>query len=212
MILAGTLSLAAFSSADVITQSNSFDLIAGSVACSSGGKSTVNSYGRGFTVGGPFSVSSAFFGVEIARDNRGAQSITVDLYDGWTTQGDNLFMTGGLIGTSTFDLGDMAMAIHTLGINAVSNTGQIGMVVTSNDDGTSNGFDTGFYIGSNNLGQTGPSYIAAADCGIPDLLDLGAIGFGDMHMVMGLEGSPVPEPASIAALGLGALVLLRRRK
>ncbi len=57
------------------------------------------------------------------------------------------------------------------------------------------------FVGSNNLGQTAPTYLAAADCGItePDTTD--SIGFPDMQLVMNVTGellgagsdiSPVP--------------------
>ncbi|RLE27116.1 MAG: hypothetical protein DRJ61_17770 [Acidobacteria bacterium] len=49
-----------------------------------------------------------------------------------------------------------------------------------------------FYIGSNADGQTGPSYIAAASCGITEPTDTAAIGFPDMHIVMNVTGDVLP--------------------
>ena len=45
-----------------------------------------------------------------------------------------------------------------------------------------------FFIGSNNLGQTAPSYLAAADCGVPEPTNTATIGFPDMHIVMNVTG------------------------
>ena len=45
-----------------------------------------------------------------------------------------------------------------------------------------------FFIGSNNLGQTGPSYLLAADCGVTVPTPTGSIGFPGMHIVMNVTG------------------------
>ena len=53
----------------------------------------------------------------------------------------------------------------------------------------------GFFIGSNGLGETGPSYISAADCGITAPTTTAAIGFPAMMIVMnvtGNDGAPCP--------------------
>ncbi|MBC8098179.1 MAG: hypothetical protein H7Y11_01940 [Armatimonadetes bacterium] len=49
---------------------------------------------------------------------------------------------------------------------------------------TSNTFGDRFFIGSNNDGQTDPSYLYAPDCDIEDLTDLAALGYPNMHVVM----------------------------
>src|SRR6185436_1773755 len=57
-----------------------------------------------------------------------------------------------------------------------------------------------FFIGSNNLGQSGPSYISAASCGIANPTNLASIGFPNMHIVMNVLGAcgpcatPTPTP------------------
>ena len=64
---------------------------------------------------------------------------------------------------------------------------------------TPNGQTAGnsFFIGSNALGQTAPSYLAAADCGVTEPTDTAAIGFPGMHIgrvalhLMGHSASPV---------------------
>jgi len=48
------------------------------------------------------------------------------------------------------------------------------------------------FPGANNLPQTRPSYLAAADCGVNDPLDTAAIGFPDSHWVMVVHGDEVP--------------------
>jgi len=46
-----------------------------------------------------------------------------------------------------------------------------------------------FFIGSNALGQSGPSFIRAADCGVAEITNLAAIGFPNMHLVMSVSGN-----------------------
>jgi hypothetical protein len=48
------------------------------------------------------------------------------------------------------------------------------------------------FPGANNLPQTRPSYLAAADCGVNDPIDTAGIGFPDSHWVMVVHGDEVP--------------------
>ena len=57
-----------------------------------------------------------------------------------------------------------------------------------------------FFIGSNPDPETGPSYLSAADCGIPDPTPTGDLGFPDMHIVMNVNGScPSGSPTPTTA-------------
>src|SRR5438045_4276873 len=56
-----------------------------------------------------------------------------------------------------------------------------------------------FFIGSNPDPETGPSYLSAADCGVPDPTPVAALGFPNMHIVFNVNGScaqgtPTPTP------------------
>ncbi len=57
--------------------------------------------------------------------------------------------------------------------------------IWADDRGSDNGQ---FYPGSNSLGETGPSYLRAADCGIVNYTTNAAIGFPDGHLVMTIFG------------------------
>jgi len=51
-----------------------------------------------------------------------------------------------------------------------------------------------FFIGSNNLGETDPSYIMAPTCGITEPTLISAVGFPNNHYVINVNADPVvPE-------------------
>jgi len=45
-------------------------------------------------------------------------------------------------------------------------------------------------VGCNNLGQTAPTYIRSAACGITDFVTAASVGFGTRHMVLVLHTDP----------------------
>ncbi len=55
---------------------------------------------------------------------------------------------------------------------------------------------TGIWPASNPDGQTGPSYVRSAICGLPAFADLADLGFPDMHMVMRVLGNPAGAPCA----------------
>jgi hypothetical protein len=76
-----------------------------------------------------------------------------------------------------------------------------------------------YWIGMNGLGQTGPTYIASASCGITDPAPLDAIGFFNAHLVMKVNGDigdDFPDDGGDddggvvcpATTGMGAVLLL----
>jgi hypothetical protein len=89
------------------------------------------------------------------------------------------------------------------------------------------------FIGMNNLGQSAPTYIASASCGITDPVDLAGLGFPDAHLVIkvngqdggtgpddggsGDDGGDVPATTGVGlmllvlALGGGSAYFLRRK-
>jgi len=199
LVACSSASLAA--QAIVITQNVDNNTITpgNSVSCNAGGLHVDNWYARGFNLADygitqPFQVSSVRFGVEAASSPAGFQSITVNLYDGYSTSGANL-LPGTLVGSSTFNLANGATFFHVENVSALITSGRVvAEVFTPNGQSAGNGF----FIGSNPNGQTGPSYIKAPDCGVTSLTNLGAIGFGGMHELICIDGQPVPEPATLA--------------
>ena len=195
--------------ADQITHSADQSILSGnSVACQGGGIPTNNSYWRVFDLNsfGIFSdwqVDSVDIGIELAEAlNPGANiSTTINFY--LDPSGD---LTGPrtLIGSIAADIPD-ATALSVLNfaggplVPAGSNLAVEFFV--PGDDTVTNLVDRVF-VGSNNLGETGPSYLQAAACGLPDPTPTGAIGFPGMNIVMNINGTAIPEPSSIALLRL----------
>ena len=174
-----------------ITHSVSDTIIAGSVACNAGGIHTDNSYYRAFTLADfgitqDFNVTMVEIGIEQANGGGGTQPITVNL---WTSSQPfpNGF-PGSLtqIGTANINVPDQALTLFQIPVTGTAPAGSELVVEIFTPDGTAGG--NSFFIGSNSLGQTGPSYILAAACGITVPTDLAAIGFPNMHIVMSVTG------------------------
>jgi|CXWL01.1.fsa_nt_gi hypothetical protein len=207
----------AMANAVVLTQNTSQTIVAGSVACHAGGVTSDNGYSRGYTLSAhgiftAFNVTAVQFGVEVATagaSGGGFQSMTVNIYDGFTIVGGNLVF-GSLAGTAVTSVANGSLFMQNVAISGTINSGLLAVEV---DVPNSIGGDgDSFFIGSNGLGQTGPSYLRSVGCGVPNNAPLSALGFPNQHDIINVEGTAVPEPASMAALSLGALALIRRRR
>jgi len=175
-----------------ITHSASQTIITGnSVSCNAGGLHANNSYFRAFNLTNfgiteDFDISMVEIGVEQAIGAGGTQPITVYLYTSSTA-----FPTGypgslTQIGTANINVPDQSLTLFQIPITGTAPAGSELVVEIFTPDGQTAGHS--FFIGSNNLGQTGPSYIMAADCGITVPTDVGGIGFPGMHIVMNVTG------------------------
>ncbi len=170
-----------------ITHSASQDLIAGnSVACSPdlGFTTTENSYLRTFTladfgVTSGFDVTSVSFGVEASSP---AQPLTVNLY---TLDGDFIYDNMTLIGSATITLPPTDLSLVTVPVTGPAPAGSTLVVELDSPDMSGTGR---FFVGSNNLGQTAPSYLSSESCELPEPTDTADIGVPDMHIVMNVTG------------------------
>ncbi len=190
-----------------ITHSLSQSIVAGnSTACfdDKTGFTRENTYWRAFdmntfTGGQAYDISSISFGVELSSGNGLGQDLDVVL---WTNNGAP-FPGGTLEPLAIFFLtiiNDSSFFVQIPLDQTTVPAGTLELVMeVSSPDGVANG--NVFLIGSNSEGQTGPSYIQAADCGWPDPVDLASIGFPDMHIVFNVDGScpggtPTPTPTA----------------
>ncbi|MCW9066440.1 MAG: T9SS type A sorting domain-containing protein [Ignavibacteriaceae bacterium] len=175
-----------------ITHSTSQSILAGnSVSCNAGGLHADNSYYRAFNLADfgitdDFNVTMVEIGIEQATGAGGTQPITVYLYTS------NPAFPGGFpgsltqIGTADINVPDQALTILQIPVTGTAPVGSELVVEIFTPDGQTAG--NTFFIGSNNLGETGPSYILSVDCAITTPTPTGSIGFPDMHIVMNVTG------------------------
>lgn len=206
--------LAAASHAITISQNLSMVIQQGnSVSCNSGGLHNDNGYFRGFDLADynwnePLVVYSVTFGIQFAKGgNEVGQPMQVRIYDGWS--GSTVLSPGALVGSATTQIGNGSLFLHTVPISATILSGKFAVELF-----TPNGQEAGnrLMIGSNNLGQTGPSYLQAPVCGINSPTSLGSLGFPNMHVVMAVNANPVPEPGTMLVLIAGTASLLGRAR
>lgn len=176
-----------------ITQSTDPDTIAAGsgVACSDGVYTTENSWLRLFDLdgdhglAGTFTAESVDWGMETLT---GDLPVDVNIY----CLDDGLpflysFMT--MVGTGTTNATTGDLVFYNTAVSGGCDTSTQRMAVELfGDDCEILGTCTLYWIGANGLGQSAPTYIASASCGILDPTDLAAIGFPNSHLVMKVNG------------------------
>ena len=182
-----------------ITHSVSDSVIVGSITCSAGGITSDNQFWRSFVLSDfgitdEYKVTLVDIGIEtaISGDGTGVQPMTCNLYitDGTPFPGG---FPGSLtlIGTLDMDIPDQALTHFFIPVAGIAPPGSELVVEISIPDATG-GAGHMFWIGSNPLGQTAPSYLSSAGCALTTPTDIAAIGFPDMHIVMSVTGDVNP--------------------
>ena len=175
-----------------ITHSVTQAIVTGnSVSCNAGGLHADNSYLRAFDlpafgISGGFSITQVEMGIEQAVGTGGTQPVTVNLYT-WDPLDLFTFANFALIGTANALVPDQAATIVTVPVTGSAPAGSTLVVEFFTPDGQTAGHS--LFVGSNPDGQTAPSYIAAAACGITEPTDTALIGFPTMHLVMNVTGT-----------------------
>ncbi|MFN3597780.1 MAG: T9SS type A sorting domain-containing protein [Rubricoccaceae bacterium] len=177
-----------------ITHSNSLDITGGGVACaqSSSGTTSANSYWRvfdlaSFNLSGAISVESALVGVGPITPSTASVPTTLRLH-----------RLNGPLSTSNLTLvAEVNRTVNTpsqvVNIPISGNFGPTDVMVVewTTADGrppAENTFDIRY--GYNSAGQTGPTYISAAACGISQPTDVATLGnFGQLHWVLAVNAS-----------------------
>jgi len=176
-----------------ITQSASQTIEAlGSVSCNAGGLHTDNSYLRVFDLAThgiteDFDITSVETGVEQAVGNTGSQPIEWKFFVLTNPAGTITRGNFTPIGTLATTVPDMSLALHASAITGVTAPAGSRLVVelfTPNGQTAINSF----FLGANAAGQTGPTYLEAADCGVTAPTPTGSIGFPNMHWVLNVTG------------------------
>ncbi len=187
-----------------ITQSTSTTVAAGSVSCNAGSPGffhTDNSYYRGMTLSAfpaltlpQFLVQQVTIGVETANaaGTGTTQPLTLRTWKATANPIGGAADPPGANNTSTdsYNVADQSLSLLPLTI-ATQPTYVVASDILAVEIFTPSGQVAGhsFFIGSNSSGQSGPSYIKAASCGLSTIGDLAGIGFPNMHIVMSVLGN-----------------------
>jgi hypothetical protein len=188
---------------ETISQSTSTAVTGGnSVSCNTGAPGffhTDNSYYRGMTLSTfpvltlpQFVVQQITIGVEQAIGAGGSQPITARV---WSATANPIAGAANPPGNNQVSSENVTVNDQALTLLPINLTTQPLFLVASGivapeiftPDGTTAGHS--FFIGSNAGGQSGPSYIKAAPCGLATIGDLAGIGFPNMHTVMQVTGN-----------------------
>ena len=180
-----------------ITHSVSQAVQVNSIACGFPGTGVTaqNSYFRvfdlpSFGINNVYTVASVDIGVGAAQGPVGTQPVTVNLY---TLSGPFVFANLTPIGSNTINLPNQDLTIVNVPVAGVAPPGSTLVVEVFTPDGQQSG--SGFWIGSNAAGQTGPSYLSTPGCGgIPEPTDIATLGFPNMHIVMNVNGDEAGPP------------------
>ncbi|HOX72918.1 proprotein convertase P-domain-containing protein [Dokdonella sp.] len=172
-----------------LTQSNSQAITAlNSVSCNSGGLHTDNSYFRSFPLTADINVCEVQFGIETATGAGGTQPVTVNLYTGTGAFPGTFPGSYTQIGTANISVPDQAATIFPASVNGLATAGSNLVVEVFTPDGQTAG--NSFFFGTNAAGETAPSYLQAATCGVTTPTTTAAIGFPNMQLVMNVVGNP----------------------
>src|SRR5262249_19119940 len=141
-----------------------------------------------FTGGRQYDVVSISFGIEQADSGSGkGQPLTVNLYanHGSPFPGGD-WQSNLLVSSGSINIPDQSLTIFPVTLTTSVPAGTLELVMeVMTPDGVA--AENHFFVGSNSAAETGPSYLSAADCGIPDPTPVGDIGFPDMHIVFNVS-------------------------
>lgn len=179
-------------STDTITSGAGF-------SCNSGGEHTDNTYLRRFDLDGAhgvnqtFRVSSVSFGVELANAALDpSQPASVRVYTIAASDATMTFAEMTLLAdVPTTVLNSDAGTIKTVPVSATvadpSTTDLVVALFTPNGQAS----DYQFFLGANADAESGPSYIAAATCGVAEPATVASLGFPNSHFVLFADGDVV---------------------
>jgi hypothetical protein len=190
-----------------ITQSaDPVNVVAGSVACVSGGISSDNYFLRRFFLNADhgitlqYNVTSVDYGIESVNVYIGTTApITINTYsiaNGAAFTFANMTQLDTV--TRNFPDGTALVVENFVVAGSILNPATEDLVVAwYNPDVTATG-DYGMWPGSNSAGETQPSYLASVGCGLNEPGTLASIGFPNMHLVMTVNGDEqvVPTPTN----------------
>jgi hypothetical protein len=155
-----------------------------------------------YGIEGDFTVCALEMAIEVADSGSGAgQPMTVNL---WLNEETCPFPGGArtLIGTASVTVTDQSLTTLTIPVSGTARA----LSELAVEIAVPNGVPQSdvFFAGSNSAGQTAPTYISSTECGLPQPIDLAAIGFPDSHVIMrviGDQGPLGPKAIDVDAAG-----------
>ncbi len=175
------------------------------IGCQAGGFNTANSYWRAYNLAsynlaGALTVNSVTFGIETANANGTGttQPVTVRL---WTSAGAFPAGVRTLVGTQVVNVPDQTVSLFTATFSTPVTVPANAILVVElfTPDGRAP-VNNVFFVGSNNLGQSQPCYISAADCGVASPVTLASLGFPNMHIILNINGVVAgPNPLTLVS-------------
>jgi hypothetical protein len=161
-------------------------LTPGSVACSpdSGLTVTENGHARQWAAVGATTLAQVRFGIETCRDATGAGRPCAIEVRAYSAPSFPTFGSATLLATSNVDIPDgTQLELFTADFPNVAIAGGTNLVIEIyNPDSYRTQF--GLWPGANAAGQSAPSYIRSAACGLANWGDLAGIGFPNEHLVI----------------------------
>jgi hypothetical protein len=172
------------------THSQSQSVVAGSGAACARYRGTITaaaSYLRHFTLSdfditGELAVTSVAFGVESMRG--AAAAVTVNLYTMADPGRPFRYDSFDLIGSAEVTVRQQTMSIVEVPVTGTAPAGSTLVVEVAVPDLTRGSF----YPGANPDGETAPSYLAAAACGLPEPALTAALGLPELQFLLDVTG------------------------
>jgi hypothetical protein len=134
-------------------------------------------------------VTCVEFGIEVAASGSGGgQPVNIRLWELTVPPAGGGFLLANLVPYEAMALnvpdGLNGTLVSVPGFSTLVPAGTLLAVELNTPDGQPTG--DSFFIGSNPAGQSGPSYISAAACGLVEPTDRALIGFPSMHILLNL--------------------------
>lgn len=158
---------------------------------------TANSYYRVFDldalgVVGDFDIEQVQVGVQEAASPGATQPLSVRLH---TLEGNFQLANLSPLGGVDLDVPNQALTLLDVPIAATAPAGSVLVVEVFTPSGVDGGHS--FWVGVNDDGQTGPTYLSAPECGVNEPTDVAALAIDGIdttliHLVLSVTGTAAP--------------------
>jgi hypothetical protein len=154
---------------------------------------------------GPFTINTVTFGVELATGTGGTQPVFVRLYTPASFPV-TIAALGPPLYSQSFAVPNQTLSLYTATFTTPPTVAANALLVI--EVFTPAGPGNSFFIGSNALAETAPSYLSATACGVPDPVTVASLGFPNMHTIInaaGLVSNPASSITQIAGIASGGV-------